>query len=355
MPDARNRLEGDPPRAHRRARRLLGRADPARGARRGGVPRRAVPRPPARRRRRSRPAQPHAARDRRATSTTTTSPPAPTSRRRTRSRRRRSARPTTGSRTRVHEMNVEGARLRAALPTSGRATPDEPRFVAGSVGPLNVTLSLSPRVDDPAFRAVTFDEVRETYAEQIRGAARRRGRPAADRDGLRLAEREGRDRRRARGGAGAAAVALVHRRRPQRAQPLRPDGRGVLGVGRARAAADRRRQLLARRHRDAAVRRGPLAPRRHLGGVLSERRPAERVRHARRAARPTRAASSREFARDGLVNIVGGCCGTTPEHVRAIAAAVDGVAPRQIAAGAAALRASAASSRSRSPRTRTSS
>src|SRR6187551_3156409 len=64
----------------------------------------------------------------------------------------------------VHEMNVEGARLarRAADEAGGR-------FVAGSLGPLNVTLSLSPKVDDPAYRPVTFDEVVEAYAEQIRG------------------------------------------------------------------------------------------------------------------------------------------------------------------------------------------
>src|SRR5439155_6286193 len=63
----------------------------------------------------------------------------------------------------AYEMSVAGARLarRAADEAGGR-------FVAGSLGPLNVTLSLSPRVDDPAYRAVTFDEVREVYAEQIR-------------------------------------------------------------------------------------------------------------------------------------------------------------------------------------------
>src|SRR5438132_12674727 len=68
----------------------------------------------------------------------------------------------------VQEMNLEGARLarRAADDWSAR-TPDRPRFVAGAVGPLNVTLSLSPRVDDPAYRAVTFDQVRDAYAEQI--------------------------------------------------------------------------------------------------------------------------------------------------------------------------------------------
>src|SRR4029453_4175595 len=66
------------------------------------------------------------------------------------------------------EMSLQGARLaRAAADEWTRRTPEKPRFVAGSVGPLNVTLSLSPRVDDPAFRAVTFDEVRAAYEEQI--------------------------------------------------------------------------------------------------------------------------------------------------------------------------------------------
>src|SRR2546429_61691 len=64
----------------------------------------------------------------------------------------------------VYEMNVEGARLAREA-----AGPD--RFVAGSVGPLNITLSLSPRVDDPGFRTHTFEQVVETYAEQIRGLA----------------------------------------------------------------------------------------------------------------------------------------------------------------------------------------
>src|SRR5436190_23126292 len=58
----------------------------------------------------------------------------------------------------VHEMNVEGARLsRAAADSWTAKTPDRPRFVAGAVGPRHVTLSLSPRVDHPSHRAVTFD------------------------------------------------------------------------------------------------------------------------------------------------------------------------------------------------------
>src|SRR4051794_36169048 len=60
----------------------------------------------------------------------------------------------------VREMNLQGARLaRQAADEAGG------RFVAGSVGPLNVSLSFSPRVEDPSYRAVTFDDVRATYAE----------------------------------------------------------------------------------------------------------------------------------------------------------------------------------------------
>ena len=58
----------------------------------------------------------------------------------------------------------------------------------------------------------------------------------------------------------------------------------------------------------------------------------------------------REFAESGLGNVLGGCCGTTPEHIRAIAAAIDGLPPRKLPALRSGDRASAASSRSRSPR-----
>src|SRR6266542_525516 len=62
----------------------------------------------------------------------------------------------------VREMNLEGARL------ARQAADEVGGFVAGSVGPLNVTLSLSPKVEDPSFRTHTFDQVRDAYAEQIR-------------------------------------------------------------------------------------------------------------------------------------------------------------------------------------------
>src|SRR5215475_1469626 len=65
----------------------------------------------------------------------------------------------------VYEMNVAGARL------ARKAADEVGGFVAGSIGPLNVSLSMSPRVEDPAYRAATFDEVRDAYAEQVSALA----------------------------------------------------------------------------------------------------------------------------------------------------------------------------------------
>ena len=250
----------------------------------------------------------------------------------------------------MHEMNVEGARLaRQAADEAGG------RFVAGSVGPLNVTLSLSPKVDDPAFRAFTFDEVAEAYAEQIRGLARGRRRPAPDRDDLRHAEREGGDRGRARGRARSCRSGS--RSRSSTSPGARCPGQTVEAfwiVGRAREAADRRRQLLARGEGDAAARRR----------ARPDRRDRTRAAHPNAGLpnafggydeRPhDTAALLRAFAEDGFVNVVGGCCGTTPDHVRKVAAAVAGPVPATRPGTPLGRRASAASSRSRSARTRAS-
>src|SRR5205814_6463482 len=70
----------------------------------------------------------------------------------------------------AYELNVEAAKLaRAAADAWTARTPDKPRFVAGAIGPMNKTLSISPEVNNPAFRGATFDEVREAFAEQVRG------------------------------------------------------------------------------------------------------------------------------------------------------------------------------------------
>src|SRR6059036_1106899 len=70
----------------------------------------------------------------------------------------------------VYELNLEAARLarRAAAAWTAK-TPERPRFVAGAMGPTNKTLSISPDVNDPAFRAATFDGLKQAYAEQARG------------------------------------------------------------------------------------------------------------------------------------------------------------------------------------------
>jgi 5-methyltetrahydrofolate--homocysteine methyltransferase len=70
----------------------------------------------------------------------------------------------------AYELSLEGARLaRAAADEWTARTPERPRFVAGSIGPMNRTLSISPDVNDPATRGMTFDQAREAYEDNVRG------------------------------------------------------------------------------------------------------------------------------------------------------------------------------------------
>src|SRR5438132_598041 len=230
----------------------------------------------------------------------------------------------------VYEMNVEGARLaRRAADAWTAASPERPRFVAGAVGPLNVTLSLSPRVDDPSYRAVTFDEVRDAYANQIR----------ALRDGgvdLRLVETVFDSLN-----AKAAIVAALEEAPElplwlsftaidrsgrnlsgqtveafwlsvQHARPF------IVGVNCSLGAAQMRPFV------EDLARIAPTYIASHPNAGL----PNEFGTHDEQPSDTSRFLG--DFARDGLVNIVGGCCGTTPEHVRAIKSAVDGARPRRI-------------------------
>ncbi len=221
------------------------------------------------------------------------------------------------------EMSLEGARL-------AREVADEfGGLVAGSVGPLNVALSLSPRVDDPAYRSATFDEVVEAYAEQIRAlreggvdlllietvfdtlnakaaiVAAQDAAPelplwlsftAVDKSGRNLSGQT----------VEAFWISVEH------AQPL------VVGVNCSLGAAEMRPFVedLA----EIAPTWVACYPNAGLPNALGE--------HDELPEDTSRFLG--EFARDGLVNIVGGCCGTTPEHVRQIVAAVEGVAPRGV-------------------------
>src|SRR5512140_66856 len=69
----------------------------------------------------------------------------------------------------AHELNVQGARLARAAAEIAQAEDGRPRFVAGAIGPTNRTASISPDVSNPGFRAITYDQLRAAYAEQVDG------------------------------------------------------------------------------------------------------------------------------------------------------------------------------------------
>ena len=234
----------------------------------------------------------------------------------------------------VYDLNFVGAQLARKVADAWSAkTPDRPRFVAGSIGPTNKTLSLSPNVNDPGFRAVTFDEVREAFAEQVRGLMDGGVGPAAGRDLHRHLEPEGHaggHRGGVRGeGAAAAGDAVDDHHRQERPHAVRSDHRGVLHLDRTRPAAVGGGQLRAGRGRDAPVRGGAVRaePPASSAATRTPGCPTPSGNTTRRRRPPRRWCGSSPTS--GFLNIVGGCCGTTPEHIAAIARAVEGLPPRQ--------------------------
>ena len=223
----------------------------------------------------------------------------------------------------VRDMNLEGARLaREAAEQAGG-------LVAGSLGPLNVTLSLSPKVDDPAFRPVSFQQVYDAYAEQIE----------ALRDGgvdLLLVETIF-DTLNAKAAIAAAmdvapdlprwiSVTIVDRSgRTLSGQTVEAFWTSVahadpiiVGVNCSLGAREMRPSVEAlARVASVPVASYPNAGLPNAFGGFDE------------TAEITSGLLG-EFAHAGLVNVVGGCCGTTPEHIRQIAEAVRGVEPRAI-------------------------
>ncbi|HEY8316349.1 MAG TPA: methionine synthase, partial [Gaiellaceae bacterium] len=230
----------------------------------------------------------------------------------------------------VHEMNVEGARLarRAADDWTAR-TPDKPRFVAGAVGPLNVTLSLSPKVEDPAYRAVSFEQVRDAYAHQIR--ALREG--GVD---LLLVETVF-DSLNAKAAIVAAADAAPELPLWLSFTAIDKSGRNLSGqtVEAFWLSVEHAEPLIVGVNCSlGAAEMRPFVE--DMAGMATTwvacypnaGLPNEFGLHDEQPHDTSRLLGA--FARDGLVNVVGGCCGTTPDHVRAIAAAVEGVAPRTL-------------------------
>ncbi|KAF0212360.1 MAG: hypothetical protein FD139_2243 [Methylocystaceae bacterium] len=231
------------------------------------------------------------------------------------------------------ELNCEGARLARAAADEVAAKTGVRRFVAGSLGPTNRTASISPDVSNPGFRAVTFDELRAAYKEAALGliaggadillvetvfdtlnakAALYALEDAFDEVGTRfpimisgtITDLSGRTL------SGQTAVAfwnsLAH------AKPF------SIGFNCALGAREMRQHIAEiGRIADTRVCAFPNAGLPNEFGLYDE-------------SPEYMAELVGEFATAGLVNVLGGCCGTTPDHIAAIAGAVKGVAPRAI-------------------------
>jgi 5-methyltetrahydrofolate--homocysteine methyltransferase len=233
----------------------------------------------------------------------------------------------------VRDLNIEAARLAKAAADEWTArTPDRPRFVAGSIGPMNRTLSISPDVNNPAFRAMTFDQCRSAYEEQVRALLdggvdlllletifdtlnAKAGIVAIENvfeeRGVRLplmisftiTDRSGRTL--SGQTVDAFYVSVRH------AQPF------SIGINCALGARDMRSYLAElARIAECYVSSYPNAGLPNAFGEYDEL--PDETAHL-----------LRDFATSGFVNILGGCCGTTPEHIAAIARAVEAVSPRQ--------------------------
>ncbi len=238
----------------------------------------------------------------------------------------------------VRELNVAAARLaRAAADAAERDEPDRPRFVAGSLGPTNRTASMSADVSDPAARSVTWDELVVAYSESAAGLIE----GGAD---LLLIETIF-DTLNAK--AAIFAVQALFDELGRRL-PLIISGTIVDASGRTLSGQTVEAFWHSIRHADPMIvglncALGPRQLREHVD-VLSQ--VADRpVSVYPNAGLPNElggydetpeemAAAIGEWARHGLVNVAGSCCGSTPAHVGAIAEAVAGLPPRQIPAPA---------------------
>ncbi|HUD88115.1 MAG TPA: methionine synthase [Xanthobacteraceae bacterium] len=233
----------------------------------------------------------------------------------------------------AYELNLDGARLARDAARVAQAEDGRQRFVAGALGPTNRTASISPDVLNPSFRSVTFDELRTAYAEQVRGLLD--------------------------GGVDALLIETIFDTLNAKAAIFaiaeELEAHGIdLPVLISGTITDRSGRILSGQTPEAfwnsVAHAAPLSVGLNcaLGAKEMRAHIAElgRVADTLVCAYPNAglpnefggydegpdamAALIGEFAAAGLVNIVGGCCGTTPEHIRAIARAVAGKAPRAI-------------------------
>lgn len=235
----------------------------------------------------------------------------------------------------VYEINVAGAKIaRKAADEYTAKDPSKPRFVAGAIGPLNRTLSLSPDVNNPGYRAVTWDQVEKAYYEQVQGLVdggvdlllietifdtlnckaaiyaikkyfKDSGKPElpisisgtiTDASGRTLSGQT----------LEAFYISVMH------AKPLSVGLNCALGAHEMRPHIEELSQIA-----NCFVSAYPNAGLPNAMGEYDER-PEDTGHYLE------------EWAQEGWVNIVGGCCGTTPDHIRHIAEHVKKLKPREL-------------------------
>jgi 5-methyltetrahydrofolate--homocysteine methyltransferase len=235
----------------------------------------------------------------------------------------------------AYEMNVASAKCaRVAADEYTAQNPSKPRFVAGAIGPLNKTLSLSPDVNNPGYRAVTFDEVVSAYEEQVKGLVE----GGVD---LLLIETIF-DTLNAK--AAIFAIKEFFRKNPISELPIMISGTITDASGRTLSGQTLEAFYIS------VVHANPLSIGLNCALGASEMRP-----HIEELASMAKCYTSaypnaglpnafgeydeqpsdtahiiEEWAKEGLVNIVGGCCGTTPDHIRHIAEEVKKYKPRKL-------------------------
>ena len=232
----------------------------------------------------------------------------------------------------VYELNYESARLACEVADEFTTRePDKPRFVAGSLGPTNKTASLSPDVNDPGFRGVTFDELVEAYTEQIHGLVE----GGVD---LLLVETVF-DTLNAK-----AALFAIHAYFDDHALdlPIMVSGTITDASGRTLSGQTTEAFWTSVMHGDlfsvglnCALGAKDLTPylkelSKHATCLVTAHPnaglPNEFGEYDQTPAQM--AGEMEEFVRQGLINVMGGCCGTTPEHIRAIAELASQYQPR---------------------------
>ncbi|MBO9152736.1 homocysteine S-methyltransferase family protein [Chitinophaga sp. GCM10012297] len=235
----------------------------------------------------------------------------------------------------AYEMNVAAVQVaRRAADDYTRRNPDKPRFVAGAIGPLNKTLSISPDVNNPGFRSVTFDEVVNAYYEQVKALTE----AGAD---LLLIETIF-DTLNCKGAIFAIKKYFRDSGRPE--LPIMISGTITDASGRTLSGQTLEAFYISVMH----AKPFSIGLNCALGGAQMRPYVEELANIAScyvscypNAGLPNTfgeydeqphetAHIIEDFAREGFVNIVGGCCGTTPDHIRHIAENVKTITPRPL-------------------------